>query len=129
MHRLITWAWLGLAAGVCGLLYEIIGHPYGDRFAIGIWPVPAGTPWTYQLLSGFIPALTVLSLATLLAGGYHHINCHEPGCPRIGKHKVNGTPWCNIHHEHARPEVSDNELLADIAATLHRIELHQLGEM
>jgi hypothetical protein len=122
-------AWYGLALGVLGLVAEAATHPYGARFAIGAWPVPSGTPWTYQLLSGFVPALTVVSVFTLLSGAYHHVNCHKPGCPRIGKHKIDGTPWCSVHEKDARPEISLNELLTDISATLHRIELHQLGEM
>ena len=29
-------------------------------------------------------------------------NCHQRGCWRIGRHVVNGSPWCNRHH-HGRP--------------------------
>jgi hypothetical protein len=29
-------------------------------------------------------------------------NCHESRCWRVGRHVVNGTPWCNHHHEQAR---------------------------
>jgi hypothetical protein len=96
-------------------------HPYGDRFAVGIWPVPAGTPWSYQLLSGFIPALTAFSLVTLIAGAWHHVNCHQPKCLRIGKHKVSGTPWCGKHHLEARPELSAEELLAQILEELRSL--------
>jgi hypothetical protein len=92
-----------LAVPVLALFGWFIGaHPYGGRFALGIWPVPAGTPWTYQLESGFIPALTVVGLVTLITGAWHHVNCHSDGCWRLGKHKVDGTPWCNRHHENAR---------------------------
>jgi hypothetical protein len=91
-------------------------HPYGDRFAIGIWPVPQGTPWTYQLESGFVPALTVVSLVTLLGGAWHHVNCHQSGCARIGKHKVDGTPWCSLHHEAARQKATAT--LDDVVARL-----------
>lgn len=69
---------------------------------LGLWPVPAGTSTWYQLWSGFIPALTVLTLLGAVGGMYHAHNCHQAGCPRIGKHKVDGTPWCNRHHEQAR---------------------------
>lgn len=90
-----------LAAGVA--IGWLMGtHPYGDRFALGIWPVPAGTPWTYQLESGFIPALTVLGLLGSVAGLYHLHSCHQDRCWRVGRHKVDGTPWCNRHHEKAR---------------------------
>ena len=92
------------------------GHPYGDRFALGIWPVPSGTPWSYQLESGFVPALTVVSLATLIGGAWHHLNCHEAGCWRPGKHKVDGTPWCNRHHSRARERTQAT--LEDVVARL-----------
>jgi len=31
---------------------------------------------------------------------YRHHNCHEPWCPRIGRHTVGGTPFraCRRHH-------------------------------
>ena len=29
-------------------------------------------------------------------------NCHERRCWRVGRHVVDGTPWCNHHHEAAR---------------------------
>jgi hypothetical protein len=28
--------------------------------------------------------------------------CHTSGCYRIGRHQVDGTPWCNKHHQQAR---------------------------
>lgn len=100
-------------------------HPWGAATAIGVHPYPAGTPWEYQLLSGFVPALTVLSLATLLAGAFRHVNCHQAGCWRIGRHKVDGTPWCGHHHDSARPQCSDNELLAEIRDLLLLIARQQ----
>jgi hypothetical protein len=99
-------AWLGL------------DHPYGLRFAVGIWPVPAGTPWSYQLESGFIPALTVLTLLSLVSGAWQHVNCHHRWCLRTGKHKVNGTPWCDRHHGDVRPERTENEILLSVEAAL-----------
>ena len=29
-------------------------------------------------------------------------NCHERRCWRVGRHAVDGTPWCNRHHQAAR---------------------------
>lgn len=47
-----------------------------------------------------LEVLTLLSLLTLAAGGYRKINCHEPWCWRIGRHRVEGTPYivCHKHH-------------------------------
>jgi hypothetical protein len=85
---------------VSGLITTVVLHPYGGRFALGIWPVPNGTPWTYQLESGFVPALTVISLLSLIGGAWRHINCHTDGCARIGRFPVAGGMFkvCRRHH-------------------------------
>jgi hypothetical protein len=73
----------------------------------------------YAFLSGFGPCLiTGLGLSTLIVGAWHHVNCHEEGCPRIGRHHVNGQVWCRLHHEKARPEVTDSERLDRIIELL-----------
>lgn len=95
-------AWLGLY------------HPLGLRFAMGMWPVPSGTPWTYQLLSGFLASLTVLSLVGGLLSLYHLRNCHHDGCWRLGKHVVNGSPWCNVHKDTVTPQQTENEILQQL---------------
>jgi len=102
---------LAACAAAVLIAYSAATHWLAWRFGMGDWPVPQGTPWTYQLESGFVPALTVLSLLTAIIGTYHLHNCHEDGCWRIGKHKVNGTPWCSRHQAKARPEVSVEQLL------------------
>lgn len=61
----------------------------------------AGT--NYAFTSGPGPMfLTAVGLSTIIAGLWHHVNCHEPGCMRIGRHKIDGTPWCNTHQGKAR---------------------------
>jgi hypothetical protein len=97
-------------------------HPWGWAYAIGVHPYPGPqTPWTYQLLSGFLPALTVISLLGLVSGTWRHINCHHERCLRFGRHRVNGTPWCDVHEGEARPERSENEILRSIEATLSQL--------
>ena len=112
----LRWLAAGGVACAAGLVYAGVWHWYGLRAAAGDWPVPPGTPWEYQLESGFIPALTVVSLATLLGGAWHHVNCHQERCWRIGKHKVNGSPWCGRHHQGARERASAS--LDDVVARL-----------
>jgi hypothetical protein len=69
----------------------------------------------YAAWSGSLPALfTLLGLSTIITGLWSHVNCHEPGCWRIGKHKVSGTPWCTAHHGQARSRLSVEELLERI---------------
>ena len=52
----------------------------------------------YDLWSG----IAGLSLAGLI---YHKVRtslCHERGCFRLSRHVVDGSPWCNRHHQAAR---------------------------
>jgi hypothetical protein len=95
-----------------------LDHPYGLRFSMGLWPVPPGTPWTYQLESGFVPALTVLTLLSAVASLYHVHNCANETCWRLGKHRVNGSPYCNRHKDSVTPVASVEELLGQILAEL-----------
>jgi hypothetical protein len=109
----VLWAaaltWLGLY------------HPYGLRFAMGMWPVPPGTPWTYQLESGFVPALTVLTLLSAVTSLYHLHNCHVETCWRLGKHRINGSPYCNVHKDSVKPVETIEELARREIALLTEI--------
>jgi hypothetical protein len=113
--------WLAIPALAVALAgWSVIAHPWGWLYGLGVHPYPesSDTPWTYQLLSGFVPALTVLTLLGALVSMYHVRNCHKDGCWRIGRHRVSGTPWCNRHVGEARPSVSTEELLTQILAEL-----------
>lgn len=114
------WAWLGTGI-VATILVLVVLHPLAGAFAIGVYPAPAGTPWTYQLLSGFLPALTVLTLGGLLSGAWRRINCHTSRCWRIGRHHVNGSPWCDKHWPEEWHEITDHDLLVLIASELVKI--------
>lgn len=52
-----------------------------------------GGKW-YAFWSGFAGDLFIFGG---LAGFYHKHNCHISGCLRIGKHLINGTPYCSQH--------------------------------
>lgn len=69
----------------------------------------------YDFVSGVGPMfLTAIGMTTIITGLWHGLNCHQEGCWRIGKHKVNGTPWCSRHQHLARPQRTAEELLQDI---------------
>jgi hypothetical protein len=99
VKRAALLAGLALLAAV---IWSTVAHPWGWLYGFGVHPYPASsdTPWTYQLLSGMIPALTALSLLTLLAGAWRHFNCHVDGCPRLGRYAVAGGHFkvCRGHH-------------------------------
>jgi hypothetical protein len=117
VKRVLTW-FLRLSPAVLAALlaYAALYRPWGLLFSLGVHPYPAGTPWTYQLWSGFVPALTVLSLLGTLVSLYHLKNCHRDGCWRLGKHVVNGAPWCSVHVSGVMPELSEHDLLTEILA-------------
>ena len=62
----------------------------------------SGAPPNYNFWSGFGSDLAELTLAGGVLGLWRKHNCHQKGCPRIGRHTVDGTPWCNRHHQAAR---------------------------
>ncbi len=71
--------------------------------ATGSYDTP-GSAHNYNFWSGFGSDLGELTIITALIGTYFKHNCHMKHCLRIGRHVVNGTPWCNKHHEGARQD-------------------------
>lgn len=115
------WLW-AVVAVLAAAVWSVVAHPWGWAFGIGVHPYPGPqTPWTYQLFSGFLPALTVITLLSLVTGAWRHVNCHHSPCPRFGRHKINGTPWCDVHQHEARPERSEHEILLAIEVLLTEI--------
>lgn len=85
----------------------------------------------YAFYSGIGPMLlTAAGMSTIIGGLWHSKNCHQDGCFRIGKHHVNGTPWCNVHHEAARHVKTSEQLLAeqnDLLTEQNRLLRHLAG--
>lgn len=65
----------------------------------------------YGFWSGFGSDLGEVALLGAIFGAYHKHNCHQPRCWRVGRHTVDGTPWCNHHHQAARiaPDPGDDK--------------------
>ncbi|HEY2088620.1 MAG TPA: hypothetical protein VGH54_21695 [Mycobacterium sp.] len=73
----------------------------------------------YDFASGVGPMLvTAVFSGGVIVSLWHGLNCAEHGCWRIGRHKVSGTPYCNRHHENARPERTELEVLESIERLL-----------
>ena len=53
-------------------------------------------------VSGFGSDLGEVTIVAGLLAIYRKHVCHKDGCWRISRHTVNGSPWCNRHHEAAR---------------------------
>jgi hypothetical protein len=56
----------------------------------------------YAFWSGFGSDIGQVTLIGAVIGMFAKHNCHQKGCPRIGRHVVDGTPYCNKHHQAAR---------------------------
>ena len=56
----------------------------------------------YGFWSGVGSDISELAVVGAVLGAYRRHNCHRPGCWRIGRHVVDGTPWCDHHHQDAR---------------------------
>lgn len=63
-----------------------VAHLLGLDNASGAW---------YLFWSGFFGDITIIGGVITL---YHKHNCHAPRCWRIGKHQLDGTPYCTKHH-------------------------------
>lgn len=114
MHKLLRTVIVGCLIGF--LVW------YFDRDLLHFLGWDGQTSDNYAAWSGSLPALfTLAGMSTIVTGLFHNINCHEPGCWRVGRHKVDGSPWCNVHHENARPAVTDSERLDRIIALLEQM--------
>lgn len=94
----------GCAAVFLACVVLIVLHPWGGAFALGVHPYPAGTPWTYQLWSGFLPSLAIVSIFTGIGAHFKMLNCHVHGCWHIGKFPMAGGKFkvCHKHSDHPR---------------------------
>ena len=103
---------------VCGWAgWAIAAYEHGFAHFMGI---DTQQSQNYDFVSGVGPMfITAIGLSSLIAGLWHHVNCHQSGCWRIGKHKIDGTPWCSYHHEAVR--ATDAVDLAAIARRLDQI--------
>lgn len=87
----------------------------------------AGT--NYAFTSGPGPMLlTATGMSTIITGLWHAHNCHEDGCWRVGRHKVNGTPWCNAHHEQARQERSMEVMMDELITEIRGLRADLAGK-
>ena len=90
-----------LLAAACVATLIVI-HPH---WFVHLTGVDTQQSWAYDFWSGVGPCLiSALGMSTLITGLWHGLNCHKPGCLRIGRHKVAGSPWCNRHQGEARED-------------------------
>lgn len=92
-------AWLVIIVGACILGVYSGLHPWGFLYALGVHPYPGPqTPWTYQMWSGIIPALSIVTIFGGVTGFFRHKNCHVDGCWRMGRFPAGQYTVCKPHH-------------------------------
>lgn len=69
------------------------------RAIIHLLGIDTQQSWAYDFWSGVGTQITVVISA---AGLWHRHNCHHRRCLRVGKHVVDGTPWCSRHQSDVR---------------------------
>jgi hypothetical protein len=68
----------------------------GSRNETGGW---------YGFHSGIGGAAYIAVFPAMILFYWHH-TCHVARCLRPGRHRVDGTPWCNRHHIGARQKLA-----------------------
>jgi|HubBroStandDraft_5_1064220.scaffolds.fasta_scaffold00014_57 hypothetical protein len=110
MKRVVLWALLIVFAVLAAFGYHAWQHWLA--YATGSYNCPlngcpGGSAHNYNFFSGFGSDLTEFAIVGGILGAYHKHNCHDEHCWRIGKHVVDGTPWCNRHHNAARDRAKE----------------------
>jgi len=72
----------------------------------------------YGFWSGFGSDIGEVTILAAVVGMWRKHACHTKGCWRIGKHTVDGTPWCTRHHQAARAAVPQVNVAAEVAKQL-----------
>lgn len=70
-------------------LHWLFLHFVGNQSYVNFW-------------GGIASDIGELTLMSGLVGLYYKHVCHQRHCYRISRHIVNGSPWCNKHHEAQR---------------------------
>lgn len=88
---------------------------------IGVEPRQPST--AYNFFSGAGSDLGEITIIGLGIGAFRHVNCHQRGCWRLGRHPVAGGLFkvCSHHH----PDVPDDGPTAEHIAAAHQAALER----
>jgi hypothetical protein len=77
----------------------------------------AGQPVVITSWMEILTAVSLLALVSAFATAYHHIECHQDGCHRLGRFTHGHFKLCHVHH----PLVpSDGRVTAEHIAAVGR---------
>jgi hypothetical protein len=76
------------------------------RLLLHILGIDSSSSYWYGFWSGFGGDLTIFAAVIVWL---RHKNCHVKGCPRLGRHPVEGSTWtvCRRHHPDGHPTHAD----------------------
>jgi hypothetical protein len=66
----------------------------------------------YAWWSGAGSDVGELAILGGIIGAWHKVNCHVKGCPRIGRHHVDGTTYVVCRHHHPEDKPTHHDVLA-----------------
>jgi hypothetical protein len=92
-------------------------EPLLHWLAVHTGTVNEGGPF-YGFWSGIGSDIGEVAILGGVISLYRKHSCHTSGCWRIGKHTVDGTPWCSRHHQGARDAVPKADVAAEVARQL-----------
>jgi hypothetical protein len=95
--------WLPAVLVALAVIFWRLGVQHWLTVHTGSSNEPGVAP-NYNFWSGSGSDIAEVTLLGMAAGWWHKHNCHEERCWRIGRHAVDGTPWCNRHHRQARQQ-------------------------
>lgn len=102
-----------LAAGFVEMFIWASGL-FGVQHSLG---VDTQASKNYDTVSGYLPmVVTALGFSGLLATAWHHLNCHEAGCWRIGKYPIAGGQYKSCRKHHPDPAVQVGITAANLRA-------------
>ena len=64
-----------------------------------IFGIDTQQSYWYDFWSGIATQASLIFAGLSVTRKY---NCHQHHCWRVGRHTINGTPWCDHHHLAAR---------------------------
>lgn len=82
------------------------------------YTAPYGRIVPYDAWSGVLSDVSELALVGAVIGVLRRYNCHVHHCWRVGRHKVDGTPYVVCRHHHPHGPVTAEQVLAEHAAAM-----------
>lgn len=79
----------------------------------------------YDSVSGYLPMIvTSLGFSGLLVTVWHHLNCHQIGCPKIARYPIAGGKYKTCKEHNPDPKVREGITAKHLADAHQQYESH-----